>query len=395
MVSIHAPAKGRPQPSRRSAAALSVSIHAPAKGRRQRFGDSLAVDSVSIHAPAKGRPSSRSPSSSRPGGFNPRPREGATAAMIADAVESITVSIHAPAKGRRRSAASHCRGRAVSIHAPAKGRPPASTARIVPRASFNPRPREGATRRCAALQRLDARFQSTPPRRGDSRIVESEPRLRRVSIHAPAKGRLDAALPGSRESRCFNPRPREGATRIDPMATARALSFNPRPREGATDRARSIRSMLQCFNPRPREGATRRRLDVAEPIARFQSTPPRRGDLGRLGRMVDDRAAFQSTPPRRGDRSAPCASDAVDAVSIHAPAKGRPSIGDRIGHSWPGFNPRPREGATMLAASCIRTRASFNPRPREGATRRPIALTGMVIEFQSTPPRRGDRAGQC
>ena len=35
---------------------------------------------------------------------------------------------------------------------------------------------------------------------------------------------------------------------------------------------------------------------------------------------------------------------------------------------WPGFNPRPREGATFMNDIITTTNDGFNPRPREGAT---------------------------
>ena len=78
---------------------------------------------------------------------------------------------------------------------------------------------------------------------------------------------------------------------------------------------------------------------------------------------------FQSTPPRRGDRNAISATSRLARVSIHAPAKGRPTAAAvRLAHRQ-RFNPRPREGAT----TCRRSR-------RAGRDR-----------FQSTPPRRGRR----
>ena len=82
--------------------------------------------------------------------------------------------------------------------------------------SFNPRPREGATRA------YRVRF---------SRSL--------VSIHAPVKGRLRAVIPIP-EGGSFNPRPREGAT-ISSPAQPVCAGFNPRPREGATLSRRSCR----------------------------------------------------------------------------------------------------------------------------------------------------------
>ncbi len=255
-VSIHAPAKGRRRSTGSSSLSTGVSIHAPAKGRQ---GDRQVVREflvVSIHAPAKGRPR-----------------------LLLGARGPGRVSIHAPAKGRRGRLKLRVLREIVSIHAPAKGR----------RSQTDATPRRG-------------RFQSTPPRRGDECVYALGCGERHVSIHAPAKGRHPCWLRGRLRWACFNPRPREGATRRRGSSAATRGGFNPRPREGATSPDRAPRAIRQ----------------------RFQSTPPRRGDT--------------AGPPRgSGPR-----------VSIHAPAKGRPRRRSirRRGRTTPSFNPRPREGAT-------------------------------------------------
>ena len=54
-----------------------------------------------------------------------------------------------------------------------------------------------------------------------------------------------------------------------------------------------------------------------------------------------------------------------------------------------GFNPRPREGATVPSSFRPWAPSSFNPRPREGAT--DVCGASLLDEmFQSTPPRGGD-----
>ena len=99
-VSIHAPVKGRPDELMAVYRGETVSIHAPVKGRLKNFGEYVSAAAVSIHAPVKGRPKSwprlrsqrrvsiHAPVKGRRGGnlrqglvrgFNPRPREGATA----------------------------------------------------------------------------------------------------------------------------------------------------------------------------------------------------------------------------------------------------------------------------------------------------------------------------
>ena len=73
------------------------------------------------------------------------------------------------------------------------------------------------------------------------------------------------------------------------------------------------------------------------------------------------------------------------AVSIHAPVKGA-TDGRPISHcDLASFNPRPREGATMLMRTRIAELERFNPRPREGATL-PAMPSSVASLFQSTPP---------
>ena len=354
-----------------------------------------------------------------------------------DLVESIAsrsmpgVSIHAPARGRRDGSWTSHRISTFQSTPPRRG-----DDRIVQISysgvGFNPRPREGATTRSAAIGRA-RQFQSTPPRRGDDR-----------------QSRLPLA-----PMRCFNPRPREGATTTasadvtsagdvfqstpprrgdwhgSPVAGyGRAFQSTP-PRRGdarGAERRRLVPSWFQSTPPR--RGDRSAGSTTVRPWLRFQSTPPRRGDCRARrgphrrrrfnprpregatsqprhaieldsvsihapakGRRVGDwhrRSRFQSTPPRRGDGTD--LQRRCD-VSIHAPAKGRqPSM--RPYRPWrTRFNPRPREGATARPGRSWRSQSDgFNPRPREGATSDARRTIVALAEFQSTPPRRGDRA---
>ena len=162
--------------------------------------------------------------------FNPRPREGGDAVPSAVSLR-FDVSIHAPAKGatmrgwlhpsgvtafqstpprrgRRRSWLDSLRLTRVSIHAPAKG----ATLRCSDRGSdvrcFNPRPREGGDVTGRRPRWTGRSFQSTPPRRGRRWQIRHAASLRRVSIHAPAKGATSIRVGLTNDG--FNPRPREG-----------------------------------------------------------------------------------------------------------------------------------------------------------------------------------------
>jgi len=225
-VSIHAPARGRQrrpnlsqQPQsfnpRPRAGATDEGGHANTHGQFQstppRGGDlnacfALGHVMVSIHAPARGRPR-LPPAEAVHFCFNPRPRAGAThfvgPAHVHHRFQSTPprggdfsqangnplylVSIHAPARGRPRRAPFHRHRLAVSIHAPARGRLSSPIFLFIL-----------------------YRFQSTPPRGGDH-FVNGRLHLREVSIHAPARGRPRRKA-GPPQVKSFNPRPRAGAT---------------------------------------------------------------------------------------------------------------------------------------------------------------------------------------
>ena len=146
----------------------AVSIHAPARERRDagcwcvcaaRFNPRPRegatpgrrrvgrLGGVSTHAPARERPNSPcfTPTSTS---FNPRPREGATT-YAARRLPRQPVSTHAPARERpprpSRSASS-----TVFQPTPPRGSDQSSLGEVEPNNRFNPRPREGATRRRAA-----------------------------------------------------------------------------------------------------------------------------------------------------------------------------------------------------------------------------------------------------
>ena len=140
------------------------------------------------------------------------------------------VSIHAPARGRQRPHVS-CRPPCVSIHAPARGR-----------------------RTSEYLSEVKQQFQSTPPHGGDLEAWRDY-FLANVSIHAPARGRRRSRT-SSAWATSFNPRPRTGATKQDPMAMMAAM-----------------------FQSTPPHGGDRRR-EHCHPELRFQSTPPHGGDYG-------------------------------------------------------------------------------------------------------------------
>ncbi len=255
----------------------------------------------------------------------------------------------------------------------------------------------------------ESMFQSTPPRRGDSRSFAVKPYLTTFQSTPPRRGDRPSRMRSNLWLKFQSTPPRRGdgpdARRIRGIGAFQStpprrgdktvfvpftvtVGFNPRPREGATNRAGraadgervsihapakgrlgtlylylqrhrfqstpprrgdKLEAAQWCdrngFNPRPREGATKLAALEVFTVGKFQSTPPRRGDRGSIG-TGRGRRMFQSTPPRRGD-----ARKEIFPCQVLR------------------FNPRPREGATSREINSSSTICCFNPRPREGATR--------------------------
>ena len=191
-------------------------------------------------------------------------------------------------------------------------------------------------------------FQSTPPRggrlAGHARALDG---IRRVSIHAPARG----------------------ATGIErhhaPSCSDRLFQSTP-PRGGRRDLASSRRSALTGFNPRPRAGGDSPLTSHAR-YRRVSIHAPARG----------------ATLQRSGQR-------AGRAVSIHAPARGatrgrRHDVIDRYGVSIHA----PAQGATCVGAQHGAHDAVSIHAPARGATDRMVLLTSSHSAVSIHAPARG------
>ena len=143
--------------------------------------------------------------------------------------------------------------------------------------------------------------------------------------------------------------------RLSPMP-----GFNPRSREGATQKRPKIIQAAQSFNPRSREGATIsiRRLFRLSRVSIHAPVRERRHDVP--------------------DVSVLC------TVSIHAPVRERlHELMEQTKND--SFNPRSREGATMLARlQAVIDQVSIHAPVRERPANK-IVVCRMVL-FQSTLP---------
>ena len=142
------------------------------------------------------------------------------------------------------------------------------------------------------------------------------------------------------------------------------------------------------FNSRPREGATWDTTIRQLSSLMFQLTPPRGGDdlrlaLSRLPQCVSTHA------PARGRRDWFIVCGNNDEFQLTPPRGGDPWRRSRRS-SRPGFNSRPREGATRRTASTRARRGSFQLTPPRGGDGMPLPCRMPCIMFQLTPPRGGD-----
>ena len=240
-----------------------ISIHAPREG-----GD-IAVQGgqdlqrpISIHAPREGGDSAPPPRPCGPWYFNPRPPRGGGDSMVGQNRADKLISIHAPREGGD-----------DTVSCPAVGSC----------CHFNPRPPRGGRPQRFGPKARPAAFQSTPPARGATIIMEqSLQELCRISIHAPREG---GDYGGHYEKPVLSisiHAPPRGGRRYPHRHSGAGRYFNPRPpRGGATTAIRIPTTCSSYFNPRPPRGGRRRRDGGKDPNTGFQSTPPARGATAR------------------------------------------------------------------------------------------------------------------
>ena len=226
--------------------------------------------------------------------FNPRPLAGATS-FLRYSVWRGVISIHAPLRGRL-----SCLGGVLYL------------------INFNPRPLAGAT--------------------GGVVMVDL---ITLISIHAPLRGRLLLFRPAICTA-LFQSTPPCGGDKLSSSPTLTLLRFQSTPPCGGDDHYRNKTSDQSNFNPRPLAGATPQQygcsphavISIHAPLrgrrspnaghaynVRFQSTPPCGGDL--INNPPPQRRKFQSTPPCGGDIQGR-STRYPQAISIHAPLRGRP-----------------------------------------------------------------------
>ena len=218
---------------------------------------------------------------------------------------SATVSIHAPARGA--TSADFLCGALVMFQStlPHGERPSAGTSLTAFRKFQSTLPH--GERLPGGFSRLTVRgFQSTLPhgerhgtsamslrgirsfnprsRTGSDKGIRCRRWVRRVSIHAPARGATGAGGRADGRIDRFNPRSRTGSDLSTTSSIQAGHGFNPRSRTGSDTRPmRSSRRSVAGFNPRSRTGSDRavRFLSVCSGIVSIHA--PARGATNAFG----------------------------------------------------------------------------------------------------------------
>ena len=106
--------------------------------------------------------------------------------------------------------------------------------------------------------------------------------------------------------------------------------------------------------------------------------------------MIRPKPPFQSTPPRRGRRGRQQAHEADASFNPRPRGGGDPTSAAGTARESPCFNPRPRGGGDHATQFFNLAHGVSIHAPAEGATVA-MVLWLILVEFQSTPPRRGRR----
>ena len=146
--------------------------------------------------------------------------------------------------------------------------------------------------------------------------------MERSDFNPRSREGSDWGLPFLRlRSMYFNPRSREGSDTISPLPMAiKRISIHA-PAKGATFSYWISSILSRYFNPRSREGSDPRLPNQQLHYFLFQSTLPRRERRLSYSKRIKLNK-FQSTLPRRERQIGPSRKIFAIAISIHAPAKG-------------------------------------------------------------------------
>ncbi len=360
---------------------MRLSIHAPRGGdsdRRRTLVSRLWFRSTPPRGGRRGRAAARA---RRGESFDPRPREGATDDASSDGPRSCFDPRPREA-GDPRDA---CRRRDSRCFDPrpregGDRQPSAWLCRHRRFRSTPPRGGDASAQPASVRHRLQ--FRSTPPRAGDasSAVCSGD----RVSIHAPARRATPALCAGRARAGVSIHAPARRATRACASCGFIAVSIHAPARRATLGSGSPSARGRACFDPRPREGATRASAWSAMPTRAVSIHAPAASDSGRPRQdagAIDcfdprprERGRPRSTPPRGGDLPGRARSESFDP----RPREGRPCAGPAPAAD---FDPRPPRGAF----DAFGRRRSFRSTPPRGAT----PSRAIPSRVRSTPREAG------
>ena len=235
-------------------------------------------------------------------------------------------------------------------------------------------------------------FNPRPPRggrrRGFCRGLPANP----ISIHAPREGGDQVYTGLSLFSLGFQSTPpARGATLVVNTVDSLKGHFNPRPPRGGRRRHICSAGWYSRFQSTPpARGATCSAVTCALCCDNFNPRPPRGGRPQLSATFIKIVDISIHAPREGGDTIYRAAGQCLFHISIHAPREG----GDGDGAGLRGRRRisihAPREGGDTGDAHADRVVRNFNPRPPRGGRLPANTLDGeWMPKFQSTPPARG------
>ena len=244
--------------------------------------------------------------------------------VIVEAPQTV-ISIHAPARGATRRVRRPAYDRRISIHAPARG----ATQRQRDghrgdRISIHA-PARGATPASAAFSGDSLRFQSTHPRgvrrngneTGIAAIAfqSTHPRGVRLAPHIVRAGLSDISIHA----------PARGATSYPTTGEEALMYFNPRTREGCDDDTHTHAHRDKRFQSTHPRGVRPRALHGRRAMDAISIHAPARGATAR-STSTSARSGISIHAPARGATGKTLFLSREEAISIHAPARGATSV---------------------------------------------------------------------
>ena len=297
------------------------------------------------------------------------PARGATARFTSLRTYPV-ISIHAPREGGDDPPGVPAVGADISIHAPREGGDGAAAKGYPEMDYFNPR----------------------PPRGGRLQLVQQRANIGIISIHAPREGGdcVDCCYWWREGDEFQSTPPARGGTRIIQRAIFQQPFQSTPPARGATSRGCFSGFCRGYFNPRPpARGATLNGISIYGCKLIISIHAPREGGDADLHMIHDCFMYFNPRPPRGGRPKMLTLLRTDGKISIHAPREGGDNKPEIYMCTTNNFNPRPPRGGRPKRGQRTTYPVPFQSTPPARGATAGLWFWCLWHEFQSTPPARG------